>query len=218
MNAASPRVSIDDLSVRRVVGTVLELAAQCGLDSVSEIAIANRMGVPPSAVAQCVPNTHAIWDAVMDWLEDQLGKIHLAAARQGHASPLSKLGRILFDCVLLIQRHPALGQILSAGPLQTRFPGLRERIAEIWAAHEERVVDLIEQAKQQHLVPQSLPAQDAATLFFCVMSGLGLQFMSVQQPTRLLRETGQVFALYLRAIANLRPPALLLSHDGAING
>ena len=64
MDTALPRALIDDLSVSRVVGTVLELAAQGGLDSVSDVAIAERMGVPPSAIARCVPGTDAIWDAV----------------------------------------------------------------------------------------------------------------------------------------------------------
>ena len=59
--------------------------------------------------------------------------------------------------------------------------------------------------KVQGLVPRALPADDAATLFLCMIQGLGFQFAIARRPLRLRREADRVFALYLRAIAN--PPS-----------
>jgi AcrR family transcriptional regulator len=185
---------------RQIVEIVLDLVAECGADSVSVQAIADRIGLTQPAVFRHFANKEAIWLAVMEWLEDRLGRIHRAAEKDVEERPLTILERIFLDHVRVIRRHPALAKVVFSDHLRLQFPSLQRRFTDIIDAYQRRVVDLIEHAKAQGLVPASLPAGDAATLYFCMIQGLGFQFAIARRPMRLVREAERVFALYLRAI------------------
>jgi hypothetical protein len=137
----------------------------------------------------------------MEWLAENLRQIHATAELQSNETPLDVLRRMFLDHVRMIRRHPALAKVVFSDHLRLQFPSLQRRFTDIIDAYQRRVVGLIERAKAQRLVPASLPAVDAATLFFCMIQGLGFQFAIARRPMRLVREAERVFALYLRAIA-----------------
>jgi AcrR family transcriptional regulator len=202
VEVAEPRSRLTgEVRRRQIVEIVLDLVGECGADNVSVQAIADRIGLTQPAVFRHFPNKEAIWISVMEWLEERLGRIHRAAEKDAGESALTILERIFLDHVRMIQRHPALAKVVFSDHLRLQFPSLQSRFADIIDAYQRRVVGLIERAKGQRLVPASLSASDAATLFFCMVQGLGFQFAIARRPMRLVREAERVFALYLRAIA-----------------
>src|SRR5262245_39380912 len=178
---------------RQIVEIVLDLVTECGADAVSVQAIADRIGLTQPAVFRHFPNKEAIWLSVMEWLEERLGRIHRAAEKDVGESALVILERIFLDHVRMIRRHPALAKVVFSDHLRLQFPSLQRRFTDIIDAYQRRVVGLIERAKAQGLVPASLPAADAATLFFCMIQGLGFQFAIARRPIRLVREAERVF-------------------------
>jgi hypothetical protein len=137
----------------------------------------------------------------------ELGAIYQAADTSFGESPLAILKHMFTEHVRMVERHPALAKIVFSDHLRLQFPSLQTRFAGIHAAYERRIVALLKRAKLQALVPASLPADDAATLFLCMIQGLGFQFAIARRPMQLRREAKRVFALYLRAIANPLSPA-----------
>jgi hypothetical protein len=108
--------------------------------------------------------------------------------------------------VRMAERYPALAKIVFSDHLRLQFPSLQTRFAGIHAAYERRIVALLKRAKVQALVSASLPIDDAATLFLCIIQGLGFQFAIARRPMQLRREADRVFALYLHAIASPLSP------------
>jgi AcrR family transcriptional regulator len=202
---AKPRLRLSgEARQQQIVETVLDLVAEQGADGVSVQAIADRIGLTQPAVFRHFPNKEAIWVAVMTWLEGQLGAIH-ADARFGE-SPLTILKHMFIQHVRMVERHPALAKIVFSDHLRLQFPSVQTRFAGIHSAYERRIVTLLQRAKIQALVPASLPTNDAATLFLCMIQGLGFQFAIARRPMQLRREAHQVFALYLRAITTPLSP------------
>jgi AcrR family transcriptional regulator len=186
---------------RQIVEIVLDLVSERGADSVSIQAIADEMGVTQPAVFRHFPNKEAIWVAVMDWLAENLRKIHSAAERRTDESPLAILRTMFLDHIIMIRRYPALAKVVFSDHLRLQFPTLQTRFASIQRNYQARVVDLIRRAKKQRLIPAAMPEEDAATLYFCMVQGLGFQFSIARRPMRLQHEAEQLFALYLRAVS-----------------
>jgi hypothetical protein len=148
----------------------------------------------------------------MTWLEEQLGAIHQAADASFGESPLSSLKHMFTEHIRMVERHPALAKIVFSDHLRLQFPSLQTRFAGIHVAYERRIVALLKRAKMQALVRAPLPADDAATLFLCMIQGLAFQFAIARRPMQLRREADRVLALYLRAIANPRSPRQPSNH------
>ena len=185
---------------RQIVEIALDLVAARGADSVSIQAIADELGVTQPAVFRHFPNKEAIWAAVMDWLAENLRNIHSAAELQSDESPLAILRTIFLDHVAMIGRYPALAKVVFSDHLRLQFPTLQKRFAGIQNSYHARIVDLLTRAKKQKLVSPATPEEDAATLYFCMVQGLGFQFAIARRPMRLQPEAEQMFALYLRAV------------------
>jgi TetR/AcrR family transcriptional regulator len=186
---------------RQIVEIVLQLVAERGADAVSIQAIADRIGVTQPAIFRHFPNKQSIWVAVMDWLAENLRAIHSNAQVESNESALVALEHMFLDHIRMIRRYPALAKVVFSDHLRLQFPVLQNRFARIHDAYQDRVIHLIEHAKKQKLVSMSLPAAQAATLFFCMVQGLGFQFAIARRPMRLLSEAERVFALYLRALS-----------------
>jgi AcrR family transcriptional regulator len=186
---------------RQIVKIVLDLVSERGADSVSIQAIADEMGVTQPAVFRHFPNKEAIWVAVMDWLAERLRQIHSAAELRTNESPLAILRTMFLDHIAMIRRYPALAKVVFSDHLRLQFPPLHTRFANIHNNYEARVVDLIRRAKKQKLVPASMSEEDAATMYFCMVQGLGFQFSIARRPMRLQHKAERVFTLYLRAVS-----------------
>src|SRR5262245_22302680 len=186
---------------RQIVEIVLDLVSERGADGVSIQAIADKMGLTQPAVFRHFPNKEAIWVAVMDWLAESLRRIHSAAQLRTNESPLAMLRTMFLDHIAMIRRYPALAKVVFSDHLRLQFPPLQTRFANIHNDYEARVVDLIRRAKKQKLVRAAMPEEDAATLYFCMVQGLGFQFSIARRPMRLQYQAEQVFALYLRAVS-----------------
>jgi AcrR family transcriptional regulator len=207
IDIAKPRPRLSgEARQQQIVETVLDLVAEHGADGVSVQAIADRIGLTQPAVFRHFRSKEAIWVAVMTWLEEQLGAIHQAADASFGESPLSSLKHMFTEHIRMVERHPALAKIVFSDHLRLQFPSLQTRFAGIHVAYERRIVALLKRAKMQALVRASLPADDAATLFLCMIQGLAFQFAIARRPMQLRREADRVLALYLRAIANPRSP------------
>jgi TetR/AcrR family transcriptional regulator len=203
VDIAQPRKRLSgEARQQQIVETVLDLVAEYGADAVSFQAIADRIGLTQPAVFRHFPSKEAIWAAVMTWLEERLGEIHQAADTAEEESALTILHRMFTEHVRMVERYPALAKIVFSDHLRLQFPSLGPRFAKIHATYERRLIALLKRAKAQGLVPASLPPDDAATMFLCMIQGFAFQFALARRPMQLRREADQVFALYLRAIAS----------------
>jgi hypothetical protein len=107
---------------------------------------------------------------------------------------------MFLEHVRLIERHPALAKLVFSDHLRLQYPSLQIRFAKIHKAYAARLASVIDRAKTEGGVPDSVAAKDAATMFLSVIQGLGFQYAIARVPLKLVSEAERILALYLQAI------------------
>jgi AcrR family transcriptional regulator len=186
---------------QQIVETVLELVAVHGTEAVSMQLVADAIGVTQPAVFRHFPTKEAMWLAVMDWLEQRLVAIYSGADDRGEAG-LVVLSRMFLEHVSLIERYPALVKLVFSDHLRLQYPSLQARFRKIHEAYATRLGVVINRAKADGAVGDSIAAKDAATMFLGLIQGLGFQFAIARLPVRLSVEAERALALYLQAITS----------------
>jgi AcrR family transcriptional regulator len=186
---------------QRIVETVLELVAAHGTESVSAQLVADAIGVTQPAVFRHFPTKEAMWLAVMDWLEERLVAIYSTANDDADEPGLIVLSRMFLGHVKLIADYPALAKLVFSDYLRLQYPSLQARFERIHKAYTARLSAVIERAKSDGTVYHSLVSKDAATMFLCLLQGLGFQFAIARLPIKLFPEAERILAIYLQGIA-----------------
>ena len=187
-----------------IIRAVLALAAHGSPDAITTQAIANHMGLTQGAVFRHFPTREAIWLAVVDWVEQNLGDA-LAAAVAEARDPVEGLGRLFEAHVAFIAAHPSAPRLIfnelqkpAAHPVKQRVRGLLDR-------YRRRVAELLAQAKAQALVDPALDEAAAATLFVGTVQGLVVQTLLAGDPQTLQSAARRLWPLYLRGIGVRQP-------------
>ena len=187
-----------------IIRAVLALAAHGSPDAITTQAIAHHMGLTQGAVFRHFPTREAIWLAVVDWVEQNLGDA-LAAAVAEARDPVEGLGRLFEAHVAFIAAHPSAPRLIfnelqkpAAHPVKQRVRGLLDR-------YRRRVAELLARAKAQALVDPALDEAAAATLFVGTVQGLVVQTLLAGDPQNLQPAARRLWPLYLRGIGAHQP-------------
>src|SRR5260370_32450082 len=110
-----------DSRKQQIVETVLQLVATRGTEAVSAQLVADAIGVTQPAVFRHFPTKEAIWLAVMDWLEQRLLAVYLAA-QENDETGLGSLRPVVRAHIKLNEDHPALTQLVFSDHLRLQYP------------------------------------------------------------------------------------------------
>ena len=203
MTLSKTRLSAGERQLE-IIRAVLALAAHGSPDAITTQAIAQHMGLTQGAVFRHFPTREAIWLAVVDWVEQNLGDA-LAAAVAEARDPVEGLGRLFEAHVAFIAAHPSAPRLIfnelqkpAAHPVKQRVRGLLDR-------YRRRVAELLARAKAQALVDPALDEAAAATLFVGTVQGLVVQTLLAGDPRTLQPSARRLLPLYLRGIGARQP-------------
>ena len=125
-----------------IVRAVLTLAAENSPDAITTQAIAQQMGLTQGAVFRHFPTREAIWLAVVDWVEQNLGDV-IAAAVAEVRDPVEGLGRLFEAHVAFIAAHPSAPRLIfnelqkpAENPVKQRVRGLLDRYRQRTMEHQ----------------------------------------------------------------------------------
>ena len=163
-----------DSRKQQIVETVLELVTTRGTEAVTAQLVADAIGVTQPAVFRHFPTKEAMWLAVMDWLEQHLVAIYSEAGDNGEAD-LVVLSRMFLEHVKLIERYPALAKLVFSDHLRLQYPSLQARFGKIHKAYAARLAAVINRAKSDGAVRDTVAAKDAATMFLSKVSASNLR-------------------------------------------
>lgn len=184
---------------QQIVETVLDLVATRGAEAVSVQLVADAIGVSQPAVFRHFSTKEAMWLAVMDWLERHLVTIYSSSSDVGQPG-LVVLSRMFLQHVKLIERYPALAKLVFSDHLRLEYPSLQARFGKIHKDYMARLFTVIDGAKSDGTVPESVASKDAATMFLSLIQGLGFQFAIAHLSIKFQHEAERTLALYLQAI------------------
>lgn len=187
-----------------IVHAVLALAAGNSPDAITTQAIARHMDLTQGAVFRHFPTREAIWLAVVDWVEQNLGDAIAAAVAEAR-DPVDGLRRLFEAHVAFITAHPSVPRLIfnelqkpAAHPVKQRVQGLLDR-------YRRRVAELLVRAKTQALVEPELDETAAAILFVGTVQGLVVQTLLAGDPQTLPVVARRLWPLYLRGIGIHQP-------------
>jgi AcrR family transcriptional regulator len=190
----------------QIVQTALLLVNDHGVDAVSTQLIADTIGRSQGVVFRHFPTKEALWNSVFDWLREQLEAVWTEARRfHDSASPLQTLERMFRAHIKLIEEYPGLAKLVMSDHLRHEYPGLNERFGELHRRYERQVTALIEEGVRSKNISPAIKASDAATLYFCMIQGLGFQFAIARiRPSHLKADAARLFRLWVSALAEHR--------------
>jgi TetR/AcrR family transcriptional regulator len=182
---------------QEIVLTVLALAEARGVDAITTQAIAERMGLTQGAVFRHFPNKEAIWAAVLDWLQGQLGEVFEPVPG---ASPLAEVVRIYEAYLALFAAYPAVPRLFFSDTFHHPYPRLHERLQVMVQSCEGRLAQWLAEAAALGEVRADLPAAAAAKLLLTGIQGQAFQSCVLGIVADPVATGRQLFPLYLAAI------------------
>lgn len=201
MSIAKQRLNSEDRQ-EEIIRAAIDLAGDRGPDEVTTQDMARAIGVTQGAIFRHFPNKDMIWMGVVHWVRGRLMTVVDSAAGQGK-DPIDSLQRIFYAHLGFVEKHPALPRLLLSGHL-LRKPKVRLLIQETLRAYEEKLRDLLAQAKAEQLITADLQEAHAASALLSLIQGLVARIYLLDQK-RLAEEGGRAFSIYLRGIGYSAP-------------
>lgn len=196
MSVTKQRLNSEDRQ-EEIIRAAIDLAGDRGPDEVTTQDMARAIGVTQGAIFRHFPNKDMIWMGVVHWVRGRLMTVVDSAAGQGK-DPIDSLQRIFYAHLGFVEKHPALPRLLLSGHL-LRNPKVRLLIQETLRAYEEKLRDLLAQAKAEQLITADLQEAHAASALLSLIQGLVARIYLLDQK-RLAEEGGRAFSIYLRGI------------------
>jgi TetR/AcrR family transcriptional regulator len=185
---------------RQIVEATLALVRAHGVEAVSAQRIANAIGVTQPAVFRHFPTKEAIWLAVMDWLEERLVAIYAVAEAAATEDALVALSRMFLMHLRLIERYPALAQLVLSDGLRRQYPAVQARFGRIHRGYMARLGALLARARSAGMIRDRVAPADAATAFLSLVQGLAFQFAVARLPIELSLAGERALSIYLGGI------------------
>ena len=193
-----------DARRREVVKTIVNLACDRGPEGITTQAIAEHMGVTHGALFRHFPDKQAMWAAVFDWVQDELGRVVSEAFAQG-GEPLDILKRVFLAHVEFVADHPGVPRIVFHELQRPVDSALHARVRQMVGAYRQRLCALLLLAKKQKQLPAGLDEEAAAVLFIGTVQGLVVQSTLLDGAAGMRDAARRIFPLLLDGFRG-RPP------------
>jgi AcrR family transcriptional regulator len=197
VSPSHPYLSADQRRIA-TIEAVVELAAERNPGDITTAAIAERMGLTQGALFRHFPSKNAVWEAVMNWVADNLLR-RLDAAEMGAATPLQALEALFMAHVAFVVRHPGIPRMLF-GQLQNPESTPAKSVAQsLLRRYGERLVRLLEAGKKSGETAPDLDAASAAMLYIGSVQGLVMQSLLAGDVARMQQDAPALFRQLRRA-------------------
>ncbi|MDZ4165026.1 MAG: TetR/AcrR family transcriptional regulator [Smithellaceae bacterium] len=186
-----------------IVAAVLDLAAEQNPSEITTAAIAKRMNLTQGALFRHFPSKDAIWQAVMEWVADQLLTRVEEAARDA-ATPLAGLEAMFLAHTAFVVAHPGVPRMMFGELQRAEDTAAKAMARTLIGRYGERLVSLIDRGKMQGELAAEIDSAAAAALFIGMIQGLVMQSLLAGEPNRMHDEAPRVFAIYLRGVGRVK--------------
>jgi AcrR family transcriptional regulator len=179
-----------------VVAAVIELARDFGPEGITTQAIADRVGVTHGALFRHFPDKEAMWTAVFDWVQAELGRV-VSDAFEKAGEPLAILEWVFLAHVDFVARHPGVPRILFHELQRPADSAFHDRVRRMVGAYRQRLCALMIVAKERGQLPSGLDEEAAAVLFLGTVQGLVVQSTLFRGEAGMRKAARRLFPLLL---------------------
>lgn len=181
------------------IEAVLALAATQDPADITTTAIAARMGLSQGAVFRHFPTKDAIWQAVMEWVAEQLlSRIERVA--ESVVSPMAALEAVFAAHVAFALENPGVPRMLFGELQRTDHTPAKEAVLGLLQGYGQLLRQLIERGKALGEIDPAIVTPAAASMFIGSIQGLIMQALLAGDLNLMRLTAPDAFALYRRAI------------------
>lgn len=189
---------------REIVAALVELAREHGPEAITTQAIADRVGLTHGALFRHFPDKHAMWSAVLDWVQARLEAM-LDDVFRAQGTPVATLERLFIAHVGFVTGFPGVPRILLHELQRSADSEFHARVRSMVGTYRGRLVRLIAEAKHAGELPASLDEKAAATLFLGTVQGVAIQSILFPGETGAGKSAARLFRLLLDGFRGARP-------------
>ncbi|WP_319586519.1 TetR/AcrR family transcriptional regulator [uncultured Desulfobulbus sp.] len=181
------------------IEAVIELAASQNPSKITTSAIAKQMNLTQGALFRHFATKEALWQAVMEWVQDRL-LARIDQAAHNIKSPLTAMEAMFMSHIEFVIEHPGVPRMLF-GELQRAELTPAKRVAHMLVQrYTERICTCIEQGKAIKEISLDVDTRSAAILFLGTVQGLVMQSLLTGDIQHIRTEAPGVFIIYRRGI------------------
>jgi len=185
-----------------VVESVITLAATQNPSGITTAAIAAHMGVSQGAVFRHFATKEAIWQAVMEWVAEQLLDRVVRAAESADG-PMAALEAVFMTHVSFAVEYPGVPRMLFGELQRTEPTPAKGAVEGLLQKYGHLLADLLEQGKREGMIDQGVETFAAISMFIGAIQGLIIRSLLGGDMENALRVAPQTFELYRRAVRRL---------------
>jgi len=187
---------------QEIIAVVLDLARNSSPEGITTQAIADRVGITHGALFKHFPDKQALWIAVFEWVQEQLGQA-IRQGLQGEGDALTRLRQVFLAHVGFVARHPGAPRILFYELQQAKDSAFQERARNSLGGYRQRLRDLFQEASQNGQLSPVLDVEMAVVLFIGTIQGLVMQSAVFRNEAEMLAAANRIFPLLLDGFRGL---------------
>lgn len=189
------------LRQEQIAKATLELVAKGGLDNLSMAAVAEKVGVVPSALYRHFKGKDELLDAALGLVHDKL-MANAQAIRQETNEALQQLHGLLMRHVQLIRENRGIPQIIFSQDLYVGHPERRTRVYQGIRAYLAEVAHIIRRGQQKRQIGRKIDPDTAAVMFLGLIQPSAILWHMSNGDFNISQQAQQAWPLYRKALEN----------------
>jgi AcrR family transcriptional regulator len=185
----------------QIAAAALEIVNTKGIAALSVSAVADKIGIVPSAVYRHYKSKGDIIASVLELIRFRLSS-NFEAVGQSAADPIEKLHRLLTRHVDLISRNQAIPRIIFSEEVIGGLPDKRRQLLSIIRGVLDQVSAIIRDGQQSGGLRSDIPAENLAIAFLGIIQPAAVIWSLSKGQFDLRQHAETAWKLYLRGILN----------------
>ena len=188
-----------EIRQEQIAEVALEIVSTKGIRALSVAAVAEHIGIVPSAVYRHFKSKGDIVTTVLELIRTRLTN-NFAAVRQSAADPVEKLHRLLSRHVELISSNHAIPRIIFSEEVIGGMPDKRQQLFSVIQDVLEQISAIVGEGQQCGKIRNDIPAENLAVAFLGIIQPAAVIWSLSDGQFDLHKHTDNAWKLHLRGI------------------
>jgi len=181
----------------QIADVALQIVNTNGIRGLSVSAVAEKIGIVPSAVYRHYRGKGDIITAVLELIRTRLTD-NFVAVRQSTADPVEKLHWLLTRHVELISKNQAISRIIFSEEVIGGMPDKRRQLFSIIQGVLDQVSAIVREGQQSGRIRSDIPAENLAISFLGIVQPAAVIWSLSEGQFDILKHTESAWKLYSR--------------------
>ena len=197
-----------ETGIRReqIAQAALGLIASQGLKGLSVAAVANQVGLVPSAIYRHFQGKDEVLNAVLDLISMRLQE-NVAAVRAETSDPLERIRRLLLRHIQLVQVYQAIPRVLFSDEVYSGHPERKAKLYGIIRGYLQKIEEMVKEGQRQGRIRPAVAPETVAVMFLGMVAPSAFLWHLSDGGFNITRNTERAWEVFRAAIQE--PPTTM---------